>query len=112
MTALLSLGARTPDARVHDSGDRDRCRDVLAVHGDPGADERVPRARAERAARRAQGARVHVRVHRRDVQGLRVRAHAAARGRAHGAVRSLMYSTSRTTCYEFTNSLLYRSSQL
>ena len=45
---------------------------------------KVPRARAERAERRAQGARLHVRVHRRDGEGLCLRHHAAARGRADG----------------------------
>ena len=77
-------GAGTPEPRVHDRGNRHRSGDMQSVHCASRADERVPRARAQRAKRCAQVAVFPLRVHRRDGQGLRVRGDAPTGGRADG----------------------------
>ena len=71
---------------MHHRGHRHRRGDLLAIHRAPRPDERVPCARAERAERCAQVVELHVRVHRRDEQGLHLRRGPASRGCSHGQV--------------------------
>ena len=53
-------GAGAAEPRLYHGGHRHRGRDLLAVYRAPGPDERVPRARAQRTERCAQGPLVHV----------------------------------------------------
>ncbi|KAJ2800311.1 hypothetical protein H4R21_003228, partial [Coemansia helicoidea] len=79
--AQQSQGAGAPEPRVHHRGHRHRRRDLRALHRAARPDERVPRARAQRAERRAQVAVLSVRVHWPHRPRLRQRRDPAARGR-------------------------------